>query len=145
MKKFIGIIVLVLMFAVPAFSQTMNNLSTAIVGWDAAVLPAPGTMKYQVYSRNDLVSTGVKVGSEITATQASLIFSPYTTYYVGVESVFYPTSNPTVPDRSVTKAWSNNVADCSPAGAFGFFYTPGVNPPTKLRLGLLGQLKSLVG
>jgi len=122
----------------------INGIIIAAENSPAPGQVVPGTIKYQVYSRNDLVSTGVKVGSEITATQASLIFAPNVTYYIGVESVFYPTATPTVPQRSTTKAWSNNAADCL-AGAFGFFYTPGVNPPSKLRLGLLGQLKVLIG
>ena len=147
MKKLIlAIMFFVLFFALPSFAQTIYNQSGATVAWDAVTSTVPGIVKYQPYSRSDLVSTGTKIGSEITTTNVVLTgFTAYTLYYIGVETVFYPTATPTVPTKSTTKAWSNNAADCSPAGPFGFLYSPGINAPGNLRFSLLGLLKSLVG
>lgn len=148
MKKFI-FVVMVLFIAVPAFSQIVHNQSSGTVAWDASAPPKdgagvniPGTMKYQVYTRNDMVSTGTKVGVEITALQLLISpFTPYITYYIGIEAIFYTTAAPTVAQRSPGKAWSNNAADCGAAGPFGFLYSPGVLQPSGVRL--ISMLKTL--
>jgi hypothetical protein len=148
MKKLIFTLVFLLM-AIPAFSQNILNQSSGTVGWDASAPPKdgagvniPGIMKYQVYTRNDLVSTGTKVGVEITALQLLITsFTPYTTYYVGIEAVFYATATPTIAKRSTEKAWSNDPAVCLNGNTFGFLYEPPINKPGGVRL--LSLLKTL--
>ena len=145
MKKLIFCLAF-LFIATNAFSQVMHNQQSATVAWDAVTLPTgqTGTMKYQVYTKNDLVSTtGTKTGGEITATQ--LLISPFTAYvnyYIGVESIFYPTATPTVPQKSATLAWSTNAADCLNGVTFGFLYHPAVNKPGGIRL--ISMLKAFI-
>ena len=81
--------------------------------------------KYQVYSRNDLVSLGNKIGGEVTANQLVVSFTTEGRYYLGVEVIRYPAGE-TVGIKSATKAWSNVAADTanSPFGVT-FFAAPG--------------------
>jgi hypothetical protein len=89
-------------------------------------------MKYQVYSRTDTVSTGAKVGAEVTATQLLISFTSWGNYYLGVESVVYY-SGQTVGQRSATKAWSNIAADTN-NNPFGVSFFPSPPQPGGLRL-----------
>lgn len=94
--------------------------------------PAAGEMKYQVYSRNDATSSGVKVGGEITATELAITFPTWGKYYLGVEAVFY-LAGKTEPIKS-TRSWSNDPAVTESGQAFGVDYLPQVAAPKGLRL-----------
>ena len=126
MKK---LILILLLFAVPAMAQaqTWYSANQATLAWDAVakVLPTDQANKYQVYSRNDLVSLGTKIGGEITATQLVVSFTVEGRYYLGVEAIRYPVGE-TVGIKSAIKAWSNVAADTnnSPFGVT-FFAAPG--------------------
>ena len=146
MKK-LFLILVILIFASPAMAQTWYTANQVTFAWDAvampnctcptppctptAVCPGPtfpspsaGTMKYQVYSRNDLVSLGTKIGGEITATQLLVSLTAWGSYYLGVESIVYY-SGQTVGIKSPTIAWCNVAADTnnSPFGVM-FFAVP---------------------
>ena len=149
MKRLI-IILSILMFAAPAFSQTWYTANQVTLDWDAVPMPtcsagtpappicpnpggpAIGTMKYQVYSRNDLVSLGTKVGAEITATQLLISLTTMGQYYLGVESIAYY-SGQTVGQKSVNKAWSNVPGDTN-NNPFGVLYLLAPGSPGGLRL-----------
>ena len=126
MKK---LILILLFFAVPAMAQaqTWYSANQVTLAWDAVakVLPTDQTNKYQVYSRNDLVSLGTKIGGEITATQLVVSFTVEGRYYLGVEAIRYPVGE-TVGIKSATKSWSNVAADTA-NNPFGvtFFAAPG--------------------
>jgi len=126
MKKLL-LIVSVLLFSVPSFAQTWYTANQVTIGWDAvAKVETTDTIKYQVYLRNDLVSTGTKYGAEITATQLLVSLTTEGEWLFGVETVRYK-SGVTEPVRSSKKAWSNVAEDCAAAGPFGvrFFIVPG--------------------
>jgi len=73
MKRLLLITLAILIFAAPAMAQTWYTANQVTFAWDAVAMPnctagtanppicpnpggpAIGTMKYQVYSRNDLV------------------------------------------------------------------------------------------
>ena len=132
MKKAI-IITAILALAAPAMAQTMHNLSQATVAWDAVAAPveAPGTIKYQVYVKSDPASiAGTKIGSEIAETQTLISFLPFVTYYAGVQTVFYPEGSDTPVVSEIS--WSNEAADCSPAGPFGFYYVTAPGKPKNM-------------
>jgi len=133
MKKF-ALILGILFLASTGFAQTWYTANQVTLAWDAVpkVLTTDQANKYQVYSRNDLVSLGTKIGSEITATQLVISFSTEGRYYLGVESIRYPIGE-TVGIPSLTKAWSNVAADTnnSPFGVM-FFTAPA--QPSVLRL-----------
>jgi len=122
-------ILLILIFAAPAIvhAQTWYTANQVTLAWDAVpkVLATDQANKYQVYSRNDLVSLGSKIGGEITATQLVVSFTVEGRYYLGVESIRYPVGA-TVGSKSATKAWSNVAADTA-NNPFGvtFFAAPG--------------------
>lgn len=127
MKKLIIIIAAILILASPAFSQTWYTANQVTLAWDAVpkVQTTDQANKYQVYSRNDLVSLGQKIGGEITATQLLITFTTEGKYYLGVEAIRYPAGETTgLP--SATKAWSNVAADTNnnPFGVM-FFVLPG--------------------
>ncbi len=164
MFKILFFVFCLMLLAMPCFSQTTYNQENAVIGWDASPQPqcicatppctpdatcpgttyphtSVGTVKYRVYKRADLVSAGTQTGSEITATQMTVHFTLGTKEYVGVEAAFYGAATPTVPKLSVTKAWSNNAADCAAAGPFAFLYqvppTPSVpNKPSNMRISI---------
>ena len=126
MKKLL-IVLAILMFASPAFCQTWYTANQVTLAWDAVpkVLTTDQANKYQVYSRNDLVSLGNKIGGEVTATQLVVSFTNEGRYYLGVEAIRYPAGE-TVGIKSATKAWSNVAADTN-NNPFGvtFFAAPG--------------------
>ena len=121
MKKLL-IIIVVLCMAGVANAQTWYTANQVTLAWDAVpkVLTTDQANKYQVYSRNDLVSLGTKIAGEITATQLLISFSVEGQYYLGVESIRYSAGS-TVGVPSLTKAWSNNAADTNNA-PFGVSY-----------------------
>jgi len=149
MKKAVALLLFVLLI-VPALTnaQTLHNMETATVAWDAvarptcantgtptAVCPTPGglavgVIKYQVYGVNNLVDkTGVKIGGEITATQLLISNTLNVTTYIGVESLFYGTGGAAV-QKSIAKAWSYDPASAAGGNTFGFLYRlPDIPPP----------------
>ena len=134
MKKLILILGIMCLWVGVGNAQTWYTANQVTLAWDAVpkVLTTDQANKYQVYSRNDLVSLGTKIAGEITATQLVISFSTEGRYYLGVESIRYPAGE-TVGIKSVTKAWSNNAADTnnSPFGVM-FFTAPA--QPSVLRL-----------
>lgn len=147
MKKLIIVLVIVFL-AIPAFSQTLHNVPTATVAWDAvakptcattgtptAVCPTPGgvavgTITYQVWATNNLVDTvGIKIGGEISATQLLISFTKGVTYYISIDSRFNGTGG-AAQQVSVGRAWSHKAADCAGGSTFGFLYKdPDIPPP----------------
>jgi hypothetical protein len=125
MKRFF-IILAILIFASPTMAQTWYTANQVTLAWDAVpkVLTTDQPNKYQVYTRNDLVSIGSKIGGEITTTQLVVSFTVEGRYYLGVEAIRYPVGE-TVGIKSATKAWSNVAADTanSPFGVM-FFAAP---------------------
>ena len=141
--KRIALALAILLMATTAMAQTWYTANQVTLAWDAVPMPicgpgtanppicptpngpAVGTMKYQVYSRNDLVSLGTKIGGEITATQLLISFTNWGNYYLGVESIVYY-SGQTVGIKSATKSWSNmaEVTNNNPFGVM-FFAAPG--------------------
>ena len=131
MKK--AIIILEIIITVVAASsrdiaaQTWYPANQVTLAWDpvAKVLATDQANKYQVYSRNDLVSLGNPIGGEITAAQLVVSFTVEGRYYLGVEAIRYPAGE-TVGIKSATKAWSNVAADTN-NNPFGvtFFAAPG--------------------
>lgn len=145
------LILAILLLAAPVMAQTWYTANQVTLAWDAVPMPncssngppappicptpggpAVGTMKYQVYSRNDLVSTGTKVGAEITATQLLISLTTMGQYYFGVESIVYY-SGQTVGQKSPLKAWSNVAADTN-NNPFGVLYLLAPSSPGGLRL-----------
>lgn len=126
MKK-LFIVLAILMLAAPAMAQTWYTANQVTLVWNAVpkVLTTDQANKYQVYSRNDLVSLGNKIGGEVTANQLVVSFTTEGRYYLGVEVIRYPVGE-TVGIKSATKAWSNVAADTanSPFGVT-FFAAPG--------------------
>jgi len=124
MKKKLALIVLVLFVLAPmvALAQTWYTANQATVAWDAVAPIATGdVIKYQVYTKVGTSGTPAKVGGEITATQLALTFTVEGRYFVGVQTIRYPTGE-TVGIPSATTAWSNVAADCAAAGPFGIVY-----------------------
>jgi hypothetical protein len=159
MKKVLCIsgvlVVLFLMMVDSASAQTWYPANKVTLAWDSVPIPncvcstppctptticpgptypspAAGVVKYQVYSRGDLVSLGDKVGGEITATQLLVSFTSMGKYYLGIESIVYYQGE-TVGIKSATKAWSSVAADTNnnPFGV-SFFFAPTI--PGGLRL-----------
>jgi hypothetical protein len=112
----------------PAAGQTWYTANQVTFAWDPVpkVQPTDQTNKYQVYSRTDTVSNGVKVGGEITATQLAVSFTVEGRYYLGVEAIRYPAGE-TVGIVSATKGWSNVAVDAAGGVPFGvvYFVRPG--------------------
>jgi hypothetical protein len=154
MKRLL-IILAILILASPAMTQTWYPANKVTFAWNAVPMPnctcatppcpltvvcpgptfpspAAGVVKYQVYSRGDLVSLGDKVGSEITETQLLVSFTSMGKYYLGVEAIVYYQGE-TVPIKSETNAWSSVAADTNnnPFGV-SFFFAP--TSPGGLRL-----------
>ena len=121
------IVLAILAVATVSQAQTWYPANQFTIAWDAVpkVLATDQSNKYQVYSRNDLVSLGAKVGTEITATQLLVSLTVEGRYYMGVEAIRYPAGE-TVGLPSATKAWSNVAADTAnnPFGIL-FFTAPG--------------------
>ena len=133
MKRLI-IILAILMFAAPALAQTWYTANQVTLAWDAVpkVLTTDQANKYQVYSRNDLVSLGSKIGAEITATQLIISLTVEGRYYLGVKTVRYPQGETTgIP--STGTAWSNVAADTN-NNPFGVLYFVAPGFPGGLRL-----------
>ena len=120
--------------AVPALAQTWYTANQVTLAWDAVpkVLPTDQANKYQVYSRNDLVSLGSPIGSEITATQLVVSFTTEGRYYLGVEAIRYPAGE-AVGIKSTTKAWSNVAADTA-NNPFGVMFFAAPSGASGLRL-----------
>jgi hypothetical protein len=126
MKRLI-IILAILIFASPAMAQTWYTADQVTIGWNAfaKLQTTDQANKYQVYTRNDLVSNGSPVGGEITATQLLITLSVEGKYYFGVKTIRYPQGETTgIP--SVGTAWSNVAADTNnnPFGVM-YFVAPG--------------------
>jgi hypothetical protein len=128
MKKLFMVSVMVMLMAGVANAQTWYTANQVTFAWDAVskVQPTDQTNKYQVYSRTDTVSNGVKVGGEITATQLAVSFTVEGRYFLGVEAIRYPAGE-TVGIVSATKGWSNVAADAAGGVPFGvvYFVRPG--------------------
>jgi len=133
MKRLL-IILAILIFAAPAMAQTWYTANQVTLAWDSVpkVLTTDQANKYQVYSRNDLVSLGSKIGAEITATQLLISLSVEGRYYLGVKSVRYPAGE-TVGIPSVGTAWSNVASDTN-NNPFGVSYFTAPVFPGGLRL-----------
>jgi hypothetical protein len=127
MKKLFMVLVMVMLMAGISNAQTWYPANQVTLAWDAVpkVQTTDQANKYQVYSRNDTVSAGSKIGGEITATQLLISFTVEGQYYLGVEAIRYPVGA-TVGIPSATKAWSNVAADTNnnPFGV-SFFTLPG--------------------
>lgn len=124
MKKKLALVILVLFMLAPvvALAQTWYTANQATVAWDPVAPIATGdVIRYQVYTKVGATGTPAKVGTEITATQMAITFSVEGRYFVGVQTVRYPTGE-TVGTPSATIAWSNIAADCAAAGPFGIVY-----------------------
>ena len=131
MKK--AIIILAILITVGAASsrdvlaQTWYTANQVTLAWDpvAKVLATDQANRYQVYSRNDLVSNGTPISGEIAEMQLVISFTVEGRYYLGVEAIRYPAGE-TVGIRSAGKAWSNVAADTNnnPFGV-SFFAVPG--------------------
>ena len=133
MKRLI-IILAILILAAPAMAQTWYTANQVTLAWDAVpkVLTTDQANKYQVYSRNDLVSLGSKIGAEITATQLLISLTVEGRYYLGVKSVRYPVGE-TVGIPSIGTSWSNVAADTG-GNPFGVLYFTAPIFPGGLRL-----------
>ena len=84
MKK-LCILLICLLAPISVWAQTMVTANQVTVAWDVVAPIATGdTIKYQVYTRGDLVSTGTKVGNEITITTSLLTFNVEGKYFIGV-------------------------------------------------------------
>jgi hypothetical protein len=125
MKRLL-IILAILIFAAPAMAQTMYDANQATIGWDAVTkladgttIPAANTVKYQVYTKPNSVATGVKVGTEITATQLLISFAVEGSYFIGVEALRY---NGTTLVSKSPLSWSDVPANCQGGVAFGINY-----------------------
>lgn len=124
MKKKLALVILVLFMLAPmvALAQTWYTANQATVAWDPVAPIATGdVIRYQVYTKIGASGTPVKVGAEITATQLAITFNTEGRYFVGVQTLRYPTGE-TVGIPSATIAWSNIAADCAAAGPFGIVY-----------------------
>lgn len=135
-----SVLIMFLLFSVPCFAQvtTMHNRSSVTLGWDAVALPAgvtTGQIKYQVYTKNDLVSTtGTAVGTPVTGlTFMIATFTPYVPYYFGVEAEYWAVGATVFTDKSGI-AWSTDPAACSSAGTFGNLFKSTLNKPGGLNL-----------
>ena len=148
MKKIAVFLFVLMLFPMLATAQTLYNLETATVAWDAVAKPvcgstgtptavcptlggaAVGVIKYQVYGANNLVDkVGVKIGEELTATQLLISNTLNVTTYIGVESLFYGAGGAAV-QKSTSKAWSTVAANCAGGNTFGFLYKlPDIPPP----------------
>ena len=129
MKKKLALVFALLLLLAPvvALAQTWYTANQATVAWDPVAPIATGdVIKYQVYTKVGTSGTPAKVGGEITATQLALTFSIEGRYFVGVQTIRYPTGE-TVGIPSATTAWSNVAADCAAAGPFGIVFY--VAPP----------------
>ena len=133
MKRLI-IILAILLLAAPAMAQSWYTANQVTLAWDAVpkVLTTDSANKYQVYSRNDLVSLGTKVGAEITATQLLISLTVEGRYYLGVKAIRFPAGETTgIP--SIGTAWSNVAADTN-NNPFGVLYFVAPGFPGGLRL-----------
>lgn len=112
----------VLIFAAPAMAQTWYTANQVTFAWDQVpkVIGTDQPNKYQVYSRNDAVSLGNKIGGEITATQLLVAFTVEGSYYLGVEVIRYPAGETT--GIQSEKAWSNVAEDTASGVPFGVMY-----------------------
>ena len=134
MKRTLIIILAILLLAAPAMAQSWYTANQVTLAWDAVpkVLTTDSANKYQVYSRNDLVSLGTKVGAEITATQLLISLTVEGRYYLGVKAIRFPAGETTgIP--SIGTAWSNVAADTN-NNPFGVLYFVAPGFPGGLRL-----------
>ena len=125
MKKIIGLILVFLLFAIPAFSQTIfwDTRTAATIQWTAApkVNTTDNANQYQVYYRvfPDITSEGIAVGTPITATQLALVIPPDVQYLFGVKTLRFRGG---VKVSESATGWSNDlvVTNNTP---FGFLTT----------------------
>ena len=150
MKKIAVFMFITILFPVLATAQTLHNMKTATVGWDAVTpgictcsappcavteacpvigQPARGAIKYKVYSSNNMLDqVGVAISGEIDPTQLLVSIPENTPVYLGVESIFWPAGGGSSL-KSAQKAWSYNASDCADGVTFGFLYKLPVIPP----------------
>lgn len=135
MKK-AGIIFAMLCFlsllTFPANAQVWYTANQVTIAWDAVpkVQSTDQENKYQVYTRNDLVSAGQVVGGEITATHLLITLSAEGRYYFGVKAVRYPQGETVGQSSSV--AWSN-TPEATGNNPFGVMYYALPAIPVNLR------------
>ena len=153
--KRLSIILAILIFAAPAMAQTWYTANQVTVACDAVPLPtctcatppctptvvcpgptypssAVGQVKYQFYSRGDLVSTGAKVGGEINTPQLLISLTTWGRYYIGVQSGWLPQGESVIV-WNPTKAWSNVPADTA-NNPFGVMFYAITGSPGGLRI-----------
>lgn len=109
--------VVVILCAVPAMAQVWYDANQVTFAWyavtnlaDGTTIPAGNTVKYQAYTKPNSVSAGVKVGTEITATQILISFSTEGAYFLGVEALRY--NGTTLVSKSNPITWSDVAANC---------------------------------
>jgi hypothetical protein len=131
---FTSALLFVVLFSVPVLAQTWYTANQVTLAWDAVpkVLATDQANTYQVYSRNDLVSLGSKIGGEVTATQLLISLSAEGRYYLGVKTIRHPVGE-TVGIPSIGTAWSNVAADTNNS-PFGVSYFAAPIFPGGLRL-----------
>jgi hypothetical protein len=132
------LMVAVILCATHAMAQVWYDANQVTFAWDAVTkladgttIPAGNTVKYQVYSKPNSVSTGVKVGTEITATQLLISFSVEGSYFLGVEALRY--NGTTLISKSAPITWSDVAANCQGGVAFGVNYWLSLMQPAGLR------------
>lgn len=137
MKK-LFIILAILLITSFANAQTWYDVNQVTFAWDAVTtlsdgtpIPAGNTVKYQVYTKPNSVSTGTKTGNEITATQLLISFTAEGSYFLGVESLRY--SGTTLINKSASIAWSDVASNCQGGVAFGVNYWKSLMQPANLR------------
>lgn len=126
MKKLL-LVLAVILLPVITMGQTWHTANQVTVAWDAVPPIAIGdVIKYQVYTKTSIGGIPVKVDGEITSTSSTITFSQEGRYFIGVQTMRYPTGE-TVGIPSVKTAWSDVAVDCASAGPFGIVYY--VPPP----------------
>lgn len=137
MKK-LFIIFAILIVASIASAQTWYEANQVTFAWDAVTtlsdgtaIPSGNTVKYQVYTKPNSVSAGVKTGGEITATQLLISFTTEGQYFLGVEALRY--SGTTLLSKSNPITWSDVASNCQGGVAFGVTYWRSLMQPVNLR------------
>lgn len=130
MRKLIVALLLVLMFAIPVFGQTLHQGQIFTFEWDAEV--AYGTITYRTYIREVSSPTEIFM-EEISGTSYTVDLATYGAgvYIVGVSTVQY-VSGEEVVETEINWSDVNGVYTPSPF-ELGYF-TPVSDKPRNLRL-----------